>query len=168
MNQNSDKDEDTDGKQEDEDLVTNNADYNDTKHRKKKKKQKKVENERVKSQQEHDAECNENIDEIERSVREVNKLLGEPLPGCSNQILEAQWVDRISKENILTVQRKHLNPYNELKRIFGSKTIEAGQRYNYNPHVYLHDIWLIYIAIFFLSKKYSILAAREVKAVPGI
>jgi len=129
LNQNSDKDEDTDDKQEDEDLVTNNTDY-ETKRRKKKKKHKKLENERVKNQQEHDAECNENVDEIERSVREVNKLLGEPLPGCSNQVLEAQWVDRISKENMLTVQRKHLNPYNELKRIFGSKTIEAGQRYN--------------------------------------
>lgn len=127
LNQNSDKDEDTDDKQEDEDLVTNNTDYNDTKRRKKKKKHKRLENERVKSQQEHDAEYNENVDEIERSVREVNKLLGEPLPGCSNQVLEAQWVDKISKENILTVQRKHLNPYNELKRIFGSKTIEAGQ-----------------------------------------
>jgi len=131
LNQNSDKDEDTDDRQEDEDLVTNNADYDDTKRRKRKKKHKKLESERVKNQQEHDAECNENVDEIERSVREVNKLLGEPLPGCSNQVLEAQWVDRISKENILTVQRKHLNPYNELKRIFGSKTIEAGQRYNF-------------------------------------
>jgi len=128
LNQNSDKDEDTDDKQESEDLVTNNTDY-ETKRRKKKKKHKKLENERVKNQQEH-AECNENVDEIERSVREVNKLLGEPLPSCSNQVLEAQWVDRISKENMLTVQRKHLNPYNELKRIFGSKTIEAGQRYN--------------------------------------
>ncbi|XP_018368623.1 PREDICTED: transcription factor 25 [Trachymyrmex cornetzi] len=121
---NSDK-EDTDDRQEAEDLVTNSTDYN-TK-RKKKKKHKKLENERVKSQQEHDGECNENIDEIERSIREVNKLLGEPLPGCSTQVLEAQWVNDISKEDILTVQRKHLNPHNELKRIFGSKTIEAGQ-----------------------------------------
>lgn len=128
LNQNSDKDEDTDGRQEEEDLATNNADYNDTKRRKRKKKHKRLENERIKSQ-EHNAECNENVDEIERSVREVNKLLGEPLPGCSNQVLEAQWVNKISKENILTVQRKHLNPYNELKKIFGSKTIEAGQRY---------------------------------------
>lgn len=125
LNQNSDKDEDADVGQEDEDLVPSNADYNDTKRRKKKKKHKKLENNRAK--QEYDAEDNENVDEIERSVREVNKLLGEPLPGCSNQDLEAQWVDRISKENVLTVQRKHLNPYNELKRIFGSKTVEAGQ-----------------------------------------
>lgn len=128
LNQNSDKDEDTD-RQEDEDLVTSNVDYNDTKRRKKKKKHKRLENERVKSQ--HDAECNKNVDEIEQSIREVNKLLGELQPGCSNQVLEAQWVDRGSKESVLTVQRKHLNPYNELKRIFGSKTIEAGQRYNY-------------------------------------
>ncbi|XP_018308237.1 transcription factor 25 [Mycetomoellerius zeteki] len=122
---NSDK-EDTDDRQEDEDLVTNSTDYNDTKRRKKKK-HKKLKNERVKSQQEHDAECNENIDEIERSIREVNKLLGEPLPGCSTQVLEAQLVDDVSKEDILTVQRKHLNPCNELKKIFGSKTIEAEQ-----------------------------------------
>ncbi|XP_071635569.1 ribosome quality control complex subunit TCF25 isoform X2 [Temnothorax longispinosus] len=147
LNQNSDRDEDTDDRQEneDEDLVVNNADYNDTKRRKRKKKHKKLENERVKShQQEHDAECNENIDEIERSVREVNKLLGEPLPGCSNEVLEAQWVNGVSKENILTVQRKHLNPYNELKRIFGSKTIEATQRRSNNKgRGNLKKTWLI-------------------------
>lgn len=135
LNQNSDKDEDTDDRQEDEDLVTNNANHkqtqNDTKHRRSKRKHKTFKSERVKSQQEHDAECNENIDEIDRSIREVNKLLGEPLPGCSNQVLEAQWVDKTTKENIFSIQRKHLNPLNELKRIFGSKTIEAGQRYNY-------------------------------------
>lgn len=131
LNQNSDKGEDTDDRQEDEDLVTNNVDDNDTKRRRRKKKHKKLENERIKSQPEHDTDSNENVDEIERSIREVNKLLGEPLPGCSNQVLEAQWVDRVSKESILTVQRKHLNPYNELKKIFGSKTIEAGQRYKY-------------------------------------
>ncbi|XP_036141466.1 transcription factor 25 [Monomorium pharaonis] len=144
LNQNSDKDEDTDGRQEDEDLVTNNVDYNDTKRRKRKKKHKKLENERIRSQQEHEEECNENVDEIERSVREVNKLLGEPLPGCSNQVLEAQWVDQISKESILTVQRKHLNPYNELKKIFGSKTIEAGQsKRNKGRPGNLKKTWLI-------------------------
>ncbi|XP_018402780.1 PREDICTED: transcription factor 25 [Cyphomyrmex costatus] len=119
--------EDTGDWQENEELVTNDVDYNDTKRRKKKKKHKKLESERLRSQQEHNAECNENIDEIEQSIKEVNKLLGEPLPGCSTQVLQAQWVDNISKENILIVQRKYLNPYNELKRLFGSKTVESGQ-----------------------------------------
>lgn len=171
LNQNSDKDEDTDDRQEDEDLVTNNADYNNTKHRKKKKKHKRLENERVKSQQERDAECNKNVDEIEQSIREVNKLLGELKPSCSNQVSEAQWVNRISKENVLTVQRKHLNPYNELKRIFGSKTIEAGQRYNYiytYNYVYLHDMWITYAAIYkFLLSEYFISCSKRSKGRPG-
>lgn len=147
---NSDK-EDTDDRQEDEDLVTNSTDYNDTKRRKKKK-HKKLKNERVKSQQEHDAECNENIDEIERSIREVNKLLGEPLPGCSTQVLEAQLVDDVSKEDILTVQRKHLNPCNELKKIFGSKTIEAEQRYNYiYTYNYMYSCINVQLMFVFIS-----------------
>ncbi|KAL6263202.1 hypothetical protein P5V15_006002 [Pogonomyrmex californicus] len=144
LNQNSDKDEDTSDKQEDEDLITNNVDCNDTKRKRKKKKHKRSENEKVKGQQEHETEYNKNVDEIEQSLREVNKLLGEPLPGCSNQISEVQWVDRITKENILTVQRKHLNPYNELKRIFGSKTIEAGQsKKNKGRPGNLKKTWLI-------------------------
>lgn len=85
-----------------------------------------MENEKAKSQQ-HDVDFDE--DEIERSVLEVNKLLGEPLPSCSNQVLEPQWINQKSKENILIVQHKHLNPYNELKRIFGSKTVQAEQKY---------------------------------------
>lgn len=72
-------------------------------------------------------DCDE--DEIERSILEVNKLLGEPLPSCSNQVLEPQWINQKSKEDTLIVQHKHLNPYNELKRIFGSKTVQAEQKY---------------------------------------
>ncbi|XP_011860467.1 PREDICTED: transcription factor 25 [Vollenhovia emeryi] len=146
LNQNSDKDEDTDGRQqdEDEDPAANGVDSNDMKRRKRKKKHRRPENERARSQQEHDAECNENVDEIERSVKEVNKLLGEPLPGCSSQVMEAQWVDRVSKESVLTVQRKHLNPYNELKKIFGTKTIEAGQsKKNKGRPGNLKKTWLI-------------------------
>jgi len=101
----------------------------DTKRKKKKKKHKKLENIKNQQQQEHDIECNEDIDEIERSIWEVNKLLGEPVAGCSSQIVEPQWVNNKSKEDILVVQHKHLNPYNELKKIFGSKTVQAERRY---------------------------------------
>jgi len=130
LNQNSDNDEqEISDKQDEEDLVTNDTNCNDMKRKKKKKKRKRSEN--IKSQQYHDAECNENVDEIERSILEVNKLLGEPVAGCSNQVLEPQWINKKTKEDVLSVQHKHLNPYNELKRIFGSKTVQAERRYNY-------------------------------------
>lgn len=141
LNQNSDNDEqDISDKQDEEDLVTNDTNCNDMKRKKKKKKRKKSENV-GKSQQHRDAECNESVDEIERSILEVNKLLGEPVAGCSNQILEPQWINKKTKEDILSVQHKHLNPYNELKRIFGSKTVQAERRYNC---IYIYIIICIY------------------------
>lgn len=88
----------------------------------------------------------EDVDEIERTVREVNKLLGEPLPGCSSQNADnLKWIERPSKEDIFTVQHKHLNPYNELKRIFGSKTVQAEQnnRRNRGRLGHLKKTWLV-------------------------
>lgn len=128
LNQSSDNDsEDTNDKQDEENVVPNAANYNEAKRKKKKKKRKKTEN--VKNLQQ-DVECNQNIDEIEQSIWEVNQLLGEPVPGCSKQISEPQWINKVSKEDILAIEHKHLNPYNELKKIFGSKTVQAERRYN--------------------------------------
>lgn len=140
-------------------MDTNCVNCNDAKSRKKKKR-KKLENKKTKSQQ-HDVECDE--DEIERSVWEVNKLLGEPLPSCSNQVLEPQWVNQKSKEDILTIQHKHLNPYNELKRIFGSKTVQAERKY-------ISIIIYIYMCICIISKllnegNFILIAREEVEAV---
>ncbi|CAL1686186.1 unnamed protein product [Lasius platythorax] len=142
LNQSSDNDEQDTSDKQDEDLDTNCVNCNDAKSRKKKKKRKKLENKKTKSQQ-HDVEYDE--DEIERSVWEVNKLLGEPLPSCSNQVLEPQWVNQKSKEDILTIQHKHLNPYNELKRIFGSKTVQAerNKRRSRGRFGHLKKTWLV-------------------------
>lgn len=143
LNQSSDNDEqDTSDKQDEDSVVNCDANCNDAKRRKKRKKRKKLENEKAKSQQ-HDVDFDE--DEIERSVLEVNKLLGEPLPSCSNQVLEPQWINQKSKENILIVQHKHLNPYNELKRIFGSKTVQAEQnkRRGRGRFGHLKKTWLV-------------------------
>lgn len=43
-----------------------------------------------------------------------------------------------SKEQALVVHHKHLNAYNELKRIFGSRTIQAEQKLvkSYNFFLY--------------------------------
>lgn len=144
LNQYSDTDEQDTNDKQDKDLITNcNTSCNDMKCSKKKKKRKKLDNEKTKNQQ-HDMECDE--DEIERSIWEVNKLLGEPLPSCSNQVLEPQWVNQKSKEDILTIQHKHLNPYNELKRIFGSKTVQAerSKRRSRGHFGHLKKTWLVY------------------------
>ncbi|XP_070154709.1 ribosome quality control complex subunit TCF25 [Polyergus mexicanus] len=141
LNQSCDNDEQGISDKQEEDLDTNcNENCNDIKSRKKKKKRKKLENEKTRNQQ-HNVECDE--DEIERSIWEVNKLLGEPLPSCSNQVLEPQWVNKKSKEDILMVQHKHLNPYNELKRIFGSKTVQAERSKRRNRGRHLKKTWLV-------------------------
>lgn len=109
--------------------------------RKKKKRRKKFESSKVQIESKE-----EDVDEIERTVREVNKLLGEPLPSCSSQNIDnLQWIEQKSKEDILLVQHKHLNPYNELKRIFGSKTVQAEQnnRRNRGRLGHLKKTWLV-------------------------
>lgn len=69
------------------------------------------------------------MDEIDRSVRQINKLLGEPAPSTSLGSSDDPQFSLVtkSKEQMLIVQHKHLNAYNELKRIFGSRTIQAEQ-----------------------------------------
>lgn len=65
---------------------------------------------------------------MERSVREVNKLLGENfLPNVSSSVVEKPEKNVHVRKGILNVQHKNLNPNNELKRIFGSKIIQTEQ-----------------------------------------
>ncbi|KAJ8951267.1 hypothetical protein NQ318_008170 [Aromia moschata] len=74
---------------------------------------------------------NEVIDEVERSVREVNRLLGENSPTYVSKVSTPTNVkhDKSShRKNILSVQHRHLNPNNELKRIFGSKIIQSEHK----------------------------------------
>ncbi|KAI4493123.1 hypothetical protein M0802_009673 [Mischocyttarus mexicanus] len=115
------------------------------KGKKKKKKRRKPEINKV-QQQTRKLESEEEIDEIESLVREVNQLLGEPSPGSSKENSDKpQWIVGKSKESILCVQHKHLNPFNELKRIFGSKTIQAEQskRRNRGRTGHLKKTWLV-------------------------
>ena len=129
MNQNSDTNEEKETEYEEEEEegegAANENNTDKAKRKKRKKRRRKIENSRV---QVVDAK-EEDVDEIERTLKEVNKLLGEPLPGCSFQNAENSQMEQKSKEDILLVQHKHLNPYNELKRIFGSKTVKAEQKY---------------------------------------
>lgn len=124
MNENSEVEE----TEREEQQVVEESCTDEAKRKKRKKKRKKVEASKLPPSVEPKEP--EDVDEIERTVREVNRLLGEPLAGCSSQSTNGvQWVEQKSKEDVLLVHHKHLNPYNELKKIFGSKTIQAEQKY---------------------------------------
>ncbi|KOX78468.1 Transcription factor 25 [Melipona quadrifasciata] len=142
LNQNSDTNEEKETEEEDGEGAANENNTDKAKRKRRKKRRRKIENSKA---QVVDAK-EEDVDEIERTVKEVNKLLGEPLPGCSFQNAENSQLEQKSKEDILLVQHKHLNPYNELKRIFGSKTVKAEQnnRRNRNSRFrHLKKTWLV-------------------------
>lgn len=70
-------------------------------------------------------------DEVERSVREVNKLLGEvPDKGAEedNEASSSQNPECIFFKNILSVQHRNLNPNNELRKMFGRVVHQAELR----------------------------------------
>ncbi|XP_034255385.1 transcription factor 25 [Thrips palmi] len=107
----------------------------------KKKKKKKKKKSMKQQQNARSSEDNVEDDEVERSVREVNRLLGEAAPAPSSHY------DIYSSGNhkcSLGVEHKHLNPSNELKRIFGSKIIQAETRKKRNQRVRtLKPTWLV-------------------------
>ncbi|KAJ3662864.1 hypothetical protein Zmor_007185 [Zophobas morio] len=110
------------------------GDLNHEAVKRKKKKKKKKSGKHVNTQR--SSEDNADIDEVERFVREGNKPLGEnhvprvtPTPPVSTKHDKS-----VHNKNILSVQHKHLNPNNELKRIFGSidyssRTVELPVKY---------------------------------------
>jgi len=74
-------------------------------------------------------------DEVERSVREVNKILGEVPDKGEDDDDEATrsqnlLYDResIYFKNILSVQHRNLNPNNELRKMFGRVVHQAELR----------------------------------------
>lgn len=72
---------------------------------------------------------------MERSVREVNKILGElPVKGedendeatSSQNLLHNR--ESVCFKNILSVQHRNLNPNNELRKMFGRVVHQAELR----------------------------------------
>ncbi|XP_076272258.1 nuclear localized protein 1 [Rhynchophorus ferrugineus] len=109
------------------------------KRRKRKKKSGKQPNHRS-------SEDNADIDEVERSVREVNRLLGENVsPKVATPINQKGHERGTYKKTILSVQHKHLNPSNELKRIFGSKIIQAEhkRKSRVGTRGHLKNTWMV-------------------------
>ena len=48
-----------------------------------------------------------------------------------------------SSKSILNLDQKNLNPDNELKKIFGSKVVKAGQKKKARGRAYVKSTWLI-------------------------
>ncbi|XP_019629666.1 PREDICTED: transcription factor 25-like [Branchiostoma belcheri] len=65
-------------------------------------------------------------DDIDASIRAVNEMLGElPLqPAASSEHSTLP----IGSKSLLSVEHRHLNPENEMKRIFGASTVRGEQR----------------------------------------
>lgn len=71
-------------------------------------------------------------DEVERSVREVNELLGNEevkneLPVCSTETD----ISSLKEMDTLKIESRHLNPNNEFKRIFGPKVVNTSVEFRY-------------------------------------
>ncbi|EFA01445.2 ribosome quality control complex subunit TCF25 [Tribolium castaneum] len=111
--------------------------------KRKKKKKKKKSGKHVNPQR--SSEDNADIDEVERSVREVNRLLGEShLPKTTSAPpFNTKHEKNVHNKNILSVQHKHLNPNNELKKIFGSKIIQAEHKRKNRGRGHTKTTWLV-------------------------
>ena len=101
------------------------------KRKKKKKRRKRAESaktsENVKEEEEEEEE--EQGDEIERTVREVNKLLGEPA-ACSSTAESVP--SHGPRDSILKIQYNFFNPENEFKSIYGSNRTQTDQMFVLN------------------------------------
>ncbi|RXG56985.1 Transcription factor 25 [Armadillidium vulgare] len=71
-------------------------------------------------------QMDQDIDEVEKSVREVNAILGE---AKRVSIHKGNDEDKGGK-SLLCVEHKHLNPQNEMKRIFGARVVQATEAAN--------------------------------------
>jgi len=60
------------------------------------------------------------VDEVEASVRWVEDNVGQPL------VLREEKVEKVNPlKKVLSIENKHLNPENEMKRIFGSRVVAS-------------------------------------------
>lgn len=127
LNQQSQSESEVKEDDDDNDLDTKHAnaghcEMRESTRRKKKKKRKKLSHSSQSQRQSSD-----DVDEVERSVREVNAILGDTVPQPS-QDKENASVKSKGVKDILNLECKHLNPKNELKRIFGAKIVQTEQR----------------------------------------
>jgi len=76
-------------------------------------------------------------DDVEKSVREVNRILGEvPNHPDANSKIDTEedpalYQQSATTRGLLSIEHKNLNPENEMKRMFGSKVVMADQHHRH-------------------------------------
>ncbi|XP_041454564.1 transcription factor 25-like [Lytechinus variegatus] len=133
--QNEKTDKTTEGLQNGLDVQT----ATEVKSKKKKKKKKKKQKGGTSSGQADDE------DEIDASIREVNEILKTSPPLSTN--VSSSSLDQGSRltnsKPLLAIEHKHLNPENELRRIFGASVIRNEQRQRGRNRQYQKATWLV-------------------------
>ncbi|CAL4138361.1 unnamed protein product, partial [Meganyctiphanes norvegica] len=77
-------------------------------------------------------------DDIDSIVREVNEISGEKI---TQEDKEKNIADRIVR-TLLSVEHKHMNPQNEMKRIFGSRVVQAENNSRYRRRKSGQLLWI--------------------------
>lgn len=67
------------------------------------------------------------MDEIIRSLKEVDKLFNESGARPKHGHTYTELPSKNAIKQLLSVQHKHLNPSYEMKRMFGSRVVQAEQ-----------------------------------------
>ncbi|GIX85119.1 transcription factor 25 [Caerostris extrusa] len=95
----------------------------DSLKRKKKKKKKKL-----KSQKSTEENLDDGEDEVDASIRYVNKMLGEPDTFADAHTSKEGFDKPPHEKSVLSIDLRNLNPDNEMKKIFGSKVVQNEQK----------------------------------------
>lgn len=66
-------------------------------------------------------------DDIEASIQEVNRILGDVGVAGGDAGAQGGGEFTINMKSLLSVEYKHLNPGNEMRRMFGSRVVQAEQ-----------------------------------------
>lgn len=67
-------------------------------------------------------------DEVEASLRIVNKMLGEPEASADSNAHKSTAEKSTHEKSALSIDLRNLNPDNEMKKIFGSKVVQNEQK----------------------------------------
>ncbi|GAB0086263.1 transcription factor 25 [Sergentomyia squamirostris] len=112
---------------------------------KKKKKRKKRKAGKQSSAQRRSSEDNADIDVITKTVREVDKLFGGTYELPASPVTKSAVGCDSAGKSLLCVQHKNLNPSYEMKRMFGSRVVQAEQakRRNTRGQRPLKSTWLV-------------------------
>ncbi|CAG5115580.1 unnamed protein product [Candidula unifasciata] len=121
---NEEEEEDKETKTEDDGQATQHVrkPQAKTKKKKRKNKQKQQNNEETRSQDHHSQEP---VDEVEASVQEVNRLLGDP--GGATRPENSSVIFSTNAKPLLHIDYRNLNAETELKRLFGSEVVRGEQ-----------------------------------------